>query len=167
MRVYQCQNSHITSGIMFIVQRHSEGLAMFSIRQNALKTLLLAHRKTLRFLSIECYCSYCAESARYFQLHSFFITYYTFLISILCTTLRMSVFNKELLTYLLTSMYEWSPISKSPVFSELAAHFFFKDCMVVIALGPWLQPCMGYIRSTRRRCFNASLRLVCLGAQPR
>jgi len=31
--------------------------------------------------------------------NSFFITYYTFLISILCTTLRMSVFNKELLTY--------------------------------------------------------------------
>ena len=29
---------------------------------------LLAHGKTLRFLSIECYCSYCAESARYFQL---------------------------------------------------------------------------------------------------
>ena len=30
----------------------------------------------------------------------FFITCYTFLISILCTTLRMSVFNKELLTYI-------------------------------------------------------------------
>jgi len=27
------------------------------LRQNALQTLLLAHRKTLRFLSIECYCS--------------------------------------------------------------------------------------------------------------
>ena len=30
----------------------------------------------------------------------FFITYCAFLISSLCTTLRMSVFNKELLTYL-------------------------------------------------------------------
>jgi len=57
---------------------------------------------TLRFLSIEYYCSYCAESARYFQLHSFFIIYYTLFISMLCTTLHMSVFNKELLTYLLT-----------------------------------------------------------------
>ena len=38
------------------------------------------------------------------QLHSFFITCYTFLISILCTTLRMSVFNKELLTYLIHSI---------------------------------------------------------------
>ena len=35
----------------------------------------------------------------------FFITYYTFLISILCTTLRMSVFNKELLTYNLACSY--------------------------------------------------------------
>ena len=34
-------------------------------RQNALQTLLLAHRKTLRFLSIECYCSYCAESTTF------------------------------------------------------------------------------------------------------
>ena len=31
-----------------------------------------------------------------------FITYYTFLISILYTTFRMSVFNKELITYLLS-----------------------------------------------------------------
>ena len=33
-------------------------------------------QKTMRFLSIECYCSYCAESARYFQLHPFFYLLY-------------------------------------------------------------------------------------------
>ena len=50
----------------------------------------------------------------------FFITYYTFLISILCTTLRMSVFNEELLTYLVLRYSENHEMLASAVSPQYA-----------------------------------------------
>ena len=89
---------------LYTENSHVNRVFLYEPNQHDLHAACRSELPLMRFLSIECYWSYCAESARYFQQHSFFITYYTLLILILCTTLRTSVFNKELLTYLLLLM---------------------------------------------------------------
>ena len=68
-------------------------LGCWTFRQNALQTLLLAHRKTAVY--IYRMLLFLLHRVNYIR---YFITFCPFLISILCTTLRMSMFNKELLT---------------------------------------------------------------------